>query len=236
MAMRRSQVKRILVVEDEAAISRVIKAYLVKAGYQVEQAFTGNEALRKFEEFNPSLVILDIMLPDLDGWSILKHIRERSACPVIMLTALGQIKHKLEGLQQGADDYIAKPFIADELVARVAAVLRRPTQIIQEGQTKYYGSLKVDYQAHSVYLHGLQIELIPRDLALLLFLTQNPNKTFTREQLIENIWGIDYEGSDRAVDLAVKRIRRALKNWPDTEGELKTLRGLGYQFCVYEKK
>lgn len=227
--------KRILVVEDEIAISRVLKAYLAKANYQVEQAFNGEEALKKFEACSPSLVILDIMLPDLDGWSVLKYIRERSSCPVIMLTALGQTKQKLEGLNQGADDYITKPFVADEVVARVEAVLRRPTQIIQEGQTKYYGSLKIDFKAHSIFLHGINIVLIPRDLALFLFLARHPNQTFTREQLIEHIWGMDYEGSDRAVDLAIKRIRKVLQNWPVTEGELKTLRGLGYQFCVYEK-
>lgn len=227
--------KRILVVEDEIAISRVLKAYLVKADYQVEQAFNGEEALKKFEACSPSLVILDIMLPDLDGWSVLKYIRERSSCPVIMLTALGQTRQKLEGLNQGADDYITKPFVADEVVARVEAVLRRPTQIIQEGQTKYYGSLKIDFKAHSIFLHGINIVLIPRDLALFLFLARHPNQTFTREQLIEHIWGMDYEGSDRAVDLAIKRIRKVLQNWPVTEGELKTLRGLGYQFCVYEK-
>lgn len=228
--------KKILVVEDEVAISRVLQAYLTKANYQVEQAFDGNEAIAKFDSGNPSLVILDVMLPGRDGWSILEYIREKNSCPVIMLTALGQINHKLNGLNQGADDYITKPFIADEVVARVEAVLRRPTQVLEDRETKYYGSLKLDFQAHAVFLYGLELALIPRDLALLLFLARHPNQTFTREQLIEHVWGIDYEGSDRAVDLAIKRIRKSLQNWPASEGELKTLRGLGYQFCVYEKK
>jgi DNA-binding response OmpR family regulator len=229
-------VKNILVVEDELAISRVLKAYLSKADYQVEQAFDGNEALQKFEVFNPDLVVLDIMLPGMDGWSILKYIRERSSCPVIMLTALGKINQKLDGLNGGADDYITKPFIADEVVARVNAVLRRPSQLMNNKETMSYGSLKIDFKAHAVYLHGLKISLIPRDLALLLFMARHPNQTLTREQLIEQVWGIDYEGSDRAVDLAIKRIRRTIENWPLSEGELKTLRGLGYQFCVYDKK
>lgn len=226
----------ILIVEDEVAISRVLKAYLNKADYQVEQAFNGEEALQKFATFKPALVILDVMLPGMDGWSILKYIRERSSCPVIMLTALGQIKQQLDGLNQGADDYITKPFMAEEVVARVNAVLRRPIQMIDKRETRYYGSLKIDFKAHAVYLHGVELSFIPRDLALLLFLARHPNQTFTREQLIEQVWGIDYEGSDRAVDLAIKRIRRILENWPLSEGELKTLRGLGYQFCVYEKK
>lgn len=228
--------KKILIVEDEVAISRVLKAYLTKANYQTEQAFNGEEALQKFISFNPSLVVLDVMLPGLDGWSILKYIRERSSCPVIMLTALGQIKQKLDGLNQGADDYITKPFIAEEVVARVEAVLRRSTQIMEDREIKYYGSLKIDMKAHTVFLHGVELSFIPRDLSLLFYLVRHPNQTFTREQLIEHVWGIDFEGSDRAVDLAIKRIRKTLQNWPASEGELKTLRGLGYQFCVYEKK
>lgn len=228
--------KTILIVEDEVAISRVLKAYLTKANYQVEQAFSGDEAMVKFNSCNPSLVVLDVMLPGKDGWSILKYIRERSSCPVIMLTALGQMKHKLDGLQHGADDYITKPFVADEVVARVEAVLRRPTQIMDDRETRYYGNLKLDFQAHAVFLYGLELALIPRDLALLFFLARHPNQTFTREQLIEHVWGIDYDGSDRAVDLAIKRIRKSLQNWPVTQGELKTLRGLGYQLSVYEKQ
>jgi len=228
-------VKKILIVEDEVAISKVLKAYLIKANYLVEQVFNGEDAIQKFESYSPSLVILDVMLPGMDGWSILSFIRERSSCPVIMLTALGQIKQKLNGLSQGADDYITKPFVADEVVARVDAVLRRSTQIMEDKEIKYYGSLKIDFKAHTVSLHGIELPFIPRDLALFLFFSRNPNQTFTREQLLDQVWGMDYEGSDRAVDLAIKRIRKALNNWPSTEGELKTLRGLGYQLSVYEK-
>lgn len=227
--------KRILIVEDEPAISKVLKAYLTKANYLVEQAFTGEEAIEKFQFNNPALIILDIMLPGMDGWSILNFIRERSSCPVIMLTALGQVKQKLQGLNQGADDYITKPFIAEEVIARVDAVLRRSTKVMEDKETKYFGSLKIDLKAHTVWLHGIEISFIPRDLALFLFFVRHPNQTFTREQLLDQVWGMNYDGSDRAVDLAIKRIRKILRNWPKNEGELKTLRGLGYQLSVYEK-
>ena len=226
--------KNILIVEDELPISRVLKAYLEKHQFQVEQAFTGDEAERKFDTVNPALVLLDVMLPGRSGWSILEYIRAKSSCPVIMLTALGQIENKLAGLGQGADDYITKPFIADEVVARVQAVLRRSTQIIEGDRVKQFGSLKIDFKAYSVTLHGIELAFTPKDLSLFLFLAQYKNQTFTRDQLIEQVWGIDYEGSDRAVDLSIKRIRRSLENWPVTEGEIKTFRGLGYKLCVYE--
>lgn len=226
--------KNILIVEDELPISRVLKAYLEKHQFQVEQAFTGDEAERKFDAVNPALVLLDVMLPGRSGWSILEYIRAKSSCPVIMLTALGQIENKLAGLGQGADDYITKPFIADEVVARVQAVLRRSKQIIEGDRVKQFGSLKIDFKAYSVTLHGIELAFTPKDLSLFLFLAQYKNQTFTRDQLIEQVWGIDYEGSDRAVDLSIKRIRRSLENWPVTEGEIKTFRGLGYKLCVYE--
>lgn len=230
----RNEVKSILLVEDELPISRVLKAYLEKHQFHVEQAFTGDEAQRKFDAASPSLVLLDVMLPGRNGWNVLEYIRAKSACPVIMLTALGQIDHKLAGLNEGADDYITKPFVADEVVARVQAVLRRSGQITIDNRVKQFGSLKVDFKAHSVTLHGIELSFTPKDLALFLFLAQHKNQTFTREQLIEHVWGMDYEGSDRAVDLAIKRIRRSLENWPVQEGEIRTYRGLGYKLCVYE--
>ncbi|MFA4134042.1 MULTISPECIES: response regulator transcription factor [unclassified Brevibacillus] len=224
----------ILIVEDELPISRVLKAYLEKNNFRVEQAFNGEEAERKFDSHNPALVLLDVMLPGRSGWSILEYIRAKSSCPVIMLTALGQIDNKLAGLNKGADDYITKPFIADEVVARVHAVLRRSKQLIEGNHVKQFGSLKVDFKAYSVMLHGIELAFTPKDLCLFLFLAQYKNQTFTREQLIEQVWGMDYEGSDRAVDLAIKRIRRSLENWPTSEGEIRTYRGLGYKLCVYE--
>lgn len=224
--------KTILVVEDEPAISRVLKAYLERSGYQVEQAFDGNEAILKFDQVRPHLVLLDVMLPGRSGWDILQDIRKKGTCPVIMLTALDDIDHKLNGFREGADDYIAKPFINDEVIARVGAILRRPSQVMEEDSFKVFGSLRIDFRAHQVQLYGATIDLNPRDLALVLFLAQNPNQTFTRDQLLDQVWGLDYDGSDRAVDLAVKRVRHTLRNWGINEGEIKTLRGLGYQFCV----
>ncbi len=225
----------ILVIEDEYAISQVLKVYLKKVGYDVTQCFSGGEALDKFIETQPDLVLLDIMLPEKNGWIILKEIREYSACPIIMLTALDEVNYRLEGFDQGADDYIPKPFIADEVVARVKAVLRRAEGSTDSSSLKRYGSLEIDRKAHRVFLRGKEILLTPRDLSVLLFLADHPNQTFTRDQLIDHVWGWEYDGSDRAVDLAVKRLRKALMDWDETEGEIKTLRGLGYQLSVQKK-
>ncbi|KAB8129908.1 response regulator transcription factor [Gracilibacillus oryzae] len=221
---------KILIVEDELAISKVLQAYLKKANFETDIALDGETALEKFDQMNPALVLLDVMLPGRDGWHVLKEIRKKSDCPVIMLTALSDVNYRLDGLNNGADDYIAKPFIGDEVIARVRAVLRRYEKGDQH--IKQFGQLQIDLEAHRVSLFQREIELTPRDLALLLFLSENPNKTFTREQLIEHVWGWDYDGSDRAVDLSIKRLRKALGDWPVTEGEIKTLRGVGYQLSV----
>ncbi|WP_080848496.1 response regulator transcription factor [Cytobacillus gottheilii] len=225
--------KTILIIEDELAISQVLKVYVKKAGYTAVQAFEGNEAIKKFEEHNPSLVLLDVMLPGKNGWTILKEIRKTSTCPVIMLTALGDVNYKLDGLNGGADDYIAKPFIADEVIARINAVLRRAQT--DDTDIKQFGCLQIDMKAHQVKVKDQMVDLTPRDLSLLLFLAEHPNQTFTRDQLIEHVWGWEYDGSDRAVDLAIKRLRKGLQSWPEDEGEIKTLRGLGYQLSVYKK-
>ncbi|MFS1512459.1 response regulator transcription factor [Chengkuizengella sp. SCS-71B] len=226
--------KTILVVEDEIAISRVLTVYIRKANYQVELAYDAMEAIEQFEKVKPDLVLLDVMLPNGSGWDILRKIRTNSTCPVIMLTALGQIENRLSGLDQGADDYIVKPFDPDEVIARIKAVLRRPNKIMESGEEFRFGSLVVDLEAHSVTLHNDYIEMNPRDLSLLIFFVQHPNQTFSREQLLDLVWGMDYDGSDRAVDLSIKRIRKSLIDWPATEGEIKTLRGVGYQFSVKE--
>ena len=223
---------KILIVEDEFAISQVLKAYIVKEQFEAVQCYSGNEALKMFKEHEPDLVLLDVMLPGKDGWAILKDIRAISECPVIMLTALGDVEYRLEGFGGGADDYIPKPFIADEVIARIQAVLKRSHP--QPGARRKFGLLEIDTKGHLVLLDGKEIELTPRDLSVLLFLAGHPNQTFTREQLIEHVWGWDYEGSDRAVDLAIKRLRKALAGWPEEEGEIRTLRGIGYQFHVYK--
>jgi DNA-binding response OmpR family regulator len=152
-----------------------------------------------------------------------------------MLTALGDIDYRLKGLNQGADDYITKPFVGEEVIARVHAVLRRSANVLDSDNSKQFGSLKINLDAHIVTINGEEVILTPKDLSLLIYLAERPNRTFTRDDLIESVWGMDYEGSDRAVDLAIKRIRQALSKWPDSQGEIRTHRGLGYQFFVYEK-
>ncbi|WP_370296737.1 response regulator transcription factor [Rossellomorea marisflavi] len=226
--------KTIQIVEDEITISRVLKAYLTKNGFGVVQSYSGSEAMKDYRDAQPDLVLLDVMLPDGDGWSVLESIRTLAPTPVIMLTALGDVDYRLKGLTSGADDYIAKPFIGDEVVARVQAVLRRSGPVYDTGSVRLYGDLKINRQSHTVHLKGEEITLTPRDLSVFLFLADHPNQTFTREQLIDRVWGIDYEGSDRAVDLAMKRIRKSLEEWPKEQGEIRTLRGLGYQFSVHE--
>ncbi|RST72785.1 response regulator transcription factor [Siminovitchia acidinfaciens] len=220
----------ILIVEDEYPINQVLKVYLRKADFHTESVSNGNEALAKFDEVKPALVLLDVMLPGLSGWEILREIRRKSDCPVIMLTALGDVNYRLDGLNKGADDYISKPFVGEEVVARVKAVLRRYEKI--DHAIKRYGQLEIDFQGHRVRLNGEEIQLTPRDLSLLLFLAEHPNQTFTRDQLIEHVWGWEYDGSDRAVDLSIKRLRKSLKDWPAKDGEIRTLRGLGYQLSV----
>lgn len=224
--------KKIMIVEDELPISHVLKAYLNKQ-YEIIQVFDGHAVMEQFRAERPNLVLLDVMLPGKDGWTILKELRTISKCPVIMLTALDDVQYKLKGFEGGADDYIAKPFIGDEVVARVNAVLRRSSK--EDKAIITFGQLQLDTGAHIVKVNNEEIFIAPRDLAVLFFLAEHPNRTFTREELIEHIWGWDYDGSDRAVDLAIKRLRKALSDWPEEEGEIKTLRGLGYQLRVNEQ-
>lgn len=222
-------IKSILIVEDEEAIARVLAAYLKKAGFQVTLAADGRTALEAFETAPPSLILLDINLPNMDGFELLGLIREKSSCPVIMLTARDSIGDRLAGLDGGADDYMSKPFIPEEVVARVNAVLRRPSQWSDGSRKRHYGSLFIDFGARSVFLNGAEVSLSPRDLSVLLFLAERPNQICTRDQLLEHVWEMDYDGSDRAVDLSIKRLRQALSHWPAEEGEIRTLRGTGYQ-------
>jgi len=227
-------VTTILIIEDQEAIARVLAAYLKKAGFGVERVSDGRLAMHTFEQTQPALVLLDIMLPGLDGWELLAEIRKRGSCPVIMLTALGDIDYRLNGLNGGADDYMTKPFVPEEVVARVNAVLRRRPVYSGADACKSFGGLLIDSNAQRVSLNGAEVPLTPRDLSLLMFLSEHPNRMFTREQLIEHVWGMDYEGSDRAVDLSIKRLRQALSHWPPDNGEIRTLRGTGYQFWIAE--
>ena len=149
-----------------------------------------------------------------------------------MLTALGEVPDRLRGLQNGADDYMSKPFVAEEVVARIQAVLRRPSRLLDEIDARHFGTLRIHPKERQLFLHNEEVSLTPKDRALVLFLANHPNRIYDREQLLEHVWGMDYFGSDRAVDLAIKRIRKALKKWPKSEGEIRTIRGMGYEFHV----
>ncbi|KWX88564.1 transcriptional regulator, partial [Paenibacillus riograndensis] len=199
--------KSILIVEDEEAIARVLAAYLKKAGFQVTLAADGRTALEAFETAPPSLILLDINLPNMDGFELLGLIREKSSCPVIMLTARDSIGDRLAGLDGGADDYMSKPFIPEEVVARVNAVLSRSSQWSDGSRKRHDGSLGVGFGARRGFLNGVEVSLSPRDLSGLLFLAERPNQICTRDQLLEHVWEMDYDGSDRAVDLSIKRLR-----------------------------
>jgi len=224
----------VLLVEDDAPIALLIKVYLEKAGYRVEVAEDGEEASARFPVLDPSLVLLDLMLPGKDGWTVLGEIRSQGSCPVIIITARGAIEDRLKGLNLGGDDYISKPFDPDEVVARVQAVLRRQARLV-DTETIRIGILTLDLNARTASLQGRPLALTPRDWELLAFLVQHPNKVFTRDQLLDYVWGEYYDGGDRAVDTAVKRIRQCLRKWPPTEGEIVTIRGAGYMLRVLEK-
>lgn len=224
----------ILLVEDEAPIALLIKAYLEKAGYLVRVAFDGVEAVNVFSGLKPALVLLDLMLPGKDGWAVLEEIRGQSSCPVIIITARGAVQDRLKGLNRGADDYISKPFDPDEVVARVQAVLRRPPRLV-DPEIFRIGSLAVDFTTRAATVQGKPISMLPRDWELLAFLVRQPNKAFSRSQLLDHVWGMDYDGGDRAVDTAVKRLRQSLREWPPSEGEIVTIRGMGYLLRVQEK-
>ena len=221
----------VMVVEDEAPIALVLKAYLEKAGFRAYTAADGEEALFKFSEVKPSLLLLDLMLPGLDGLKVLEEIRKTSICPVIVITARGAVKDRLQGFNLGADDYIAKPFDPDEVVARVKAVLRRPAHIVEAELVKF-GNLTLDFTSCTVAVKGKTVTLTKRDWDLLAFLVRHPNKVFSRDQLLDYVWGMDYDGGDRAVDVAVKRLRQTLKEWSSNEGEIVTVRGTGYMLSV----
>ena len=228
--MDKSNIK-IMVVDDDPNISQLIKLYLDKEGYKVECYLDGLLCLEAFRNNPPNLVILDIMLPGMDGWEVCKNIRKISDIPIIMLTAKGETFDKVLGLELGADDYIVKPFDPKELMARVKAVLRRSMGTNDDGQVVSYPNLTINISDYTVTLKGENIECPPKELELLYFLASHPNKVFTREQLLEQVWGYDFYGDSRTVDVHIKRLREKLKinnsNW-----SIKTVWGVGYKFEV----
>jgi DNA-binding response OmpR family regulator len=220
---------KVLVVDDDVNISDLIEIYLVKEGYKVYKAHNGREALKLFNEKQVDLIILDIMMPEMDGYETLKEIRKTSQVSVVMLTAKGETFDKVLGLELGADDYIVKPFEPKELVARIRAVLRRYKPQTQK-RTIEFTDLSIDADSFLVNYRGSDIEMPPKEFELLYFLASNPNKVYTRDQLLYEVWGYDYPGDSRTVDVHVKRIREKLGDHSDWN--IKTVWGVGYKFEV----
>ena len=217
----------ILIIDDDKNILAIIEMYLKKAGYDVKTCERGDTAMEVFREVQPLLVVLDVMLPGIDGWAVLANLRKESEVPVIMLTAKGDTLDRIQGLDLGADDYISKPFDAKELLARIKAVLRRFASPDQDKLVEFPG-LSVSLDNYSVLLDGRQVEMPPKEIELLFFLASREGKVFTREQLLEQVWGFDFFGDSRTVDVHVKRIREKLGERP--EWQLKTVWGVGYKF------
>ncbi|MGE8078524.1 response regulator transcription factor [Peribacillus loiseleuriae] len=223
--------KHILLIEDELPIAQILQVYLEKHDFLVTHHSGEGNVVQTYLDYSPSLVLLDLMLPQNDGLEILKQIRQYGSCPVIILTAKGSVPERLAGLGLGADDYITKPFDPEEVVARVQAVLRRSSHI-EDNKTIKLGHLVINLTTHTASLYDELIPMSPRDWGLLAFLGQHPNQCFTRDQLLDSVWGINYEGADRAVDASIKRIRQHLRDWSSDEGEIKTVRGTGYVLHV----
>lgn len=231
--------QRILIVDDDYNIAELISLYLTKECFETKIVGDGEEALRVFPEFQPNLILLDLMLPGIDGYQVCRELRSTSQVPIIMLSAKGEIFDKVLGLELGADDYMIKPFDSKELVARVKAVLRRyqlPAQMPASSVTEQHGNfveypdLIVNLTNYSVIYNGHSIELPPKELELLYFLASSPNQVFTREQLPDHIWGYEYIGDTRTVDVHIKRLREKIKG--NDKWALTTVWGIGYKFEV----
>ena len=227
--------EKILVVDDDSNICELLRLYLEKEGYTVFLASDGGKALEMFEKENPNLLLLDIMLPVLDGWQVCREIRKKSQVPIIMLTAKGETFDKILGLELGADDYVVKPFETKEVIARVRSVLRRaaPQTAEKEGKIVTYDKLSINMTNYELKVDGKQVDAPPKEMELIYHLASNPNRVFTRDQLLDEVWGFDYYGDSRTVDVHVKRLREKLEGVSD-KWTLKTVWGVGYKFEVKE--
>lgn len=232
-----SDKQKILIVDDDNDIAELISLYLTKEFFECSISNDGESAIADFEKTNPDLILLDLMLPKVDGYQVCRSIREKSDVPIIMLSAKGEIFDKVLGLELGADDYMIKPFDSKELVARVKAVLRRNSISRVKADRSFvkkdydnikYDDLKISISDYTVFNTGKQIEMPPKELELLYFLASNPNRVFTREQLLNNIWGYDYVGDSRTVDVHIKRIRAKLTE--NSGWRILTVWGIGYKF------
>lgn len=222
---------QLLVVDDDPNICELIRLYGEKEGYKVTSVFNGVDGLQMFYDTIPDVVVLDIMLPKMDGWEICKEIRKSYPVPIIMLTGKGEVYDKIKGLEIGADDYVVKPFDPNELYARIKAVLRRYNILNSEQGKLILPGLEIDMKQYSLVFDGQQQTVPPKELELLYFLASHPNRVFTRQELLDQVWGYDFEGDARTVDVHIKRIREKIGK-DTTEWDLKTLRGIGYKFQV----
>ena len=224
--------QKVLIVEDDGNIAELLHLYLEKEGFETKVAKDGGKGVEYFRSFQPDLVLLDIMLPIMDGWTVLKKIREEGSTPVIMLTAKGETEDKVTGLEGGADDYIVNPFEMKEVLARIHAVLRRTGQEEEQGEKKLsFDKLVINLDSYELLVDGKRVDTPPKELELLYHLAASPNRVFTRNQLLDEVWGFDYFGDSRTVDVHIKRLREKLEGVSD-QWRLKTVWGVGYKFEV----
>ena len=224
---------KILIVDDDANICELLRLYLEKDGFDTVVANDGEQAVEYASKYSPDLILLDIMLPKLDGWQVCREIRKTSETPIIMLTAKGETFDKILGLELGADDYVSKPFNTKEVIARIKAVLRRTNDSDKGTQISEvrYDKLRINLTNYELEVNGVKIDTPPKELELIYHLASNPNRVYTRDQLLDEVWGFDYYGDSRTVDVHVKRLREKLENVSD-EWSLKTVWGVGYKFEV----
>ena len=226
--------EKILVVDDDVNICELLRLYLEKEGYSVIIANDGQVAIKMFREENPALILLDIMLPKLDGWQVCREIRKISDARIIMLTAKGEVFDRVLGLELGADDYVVKPFDAKEVIARIKAVLRRSAgSAPEEVKEVHYDKLSINLTNYELKVNGVHINTPPKEMELIYHLAKNPNRVFTRDQLLDEVWGFDYYGDSRTVDVHIKRLREKLSGVSD-KWELRTVWGVGYRFETKE--
>lgn len=233
--------KKALIVEDDINIAELLKIYLQKDGFETENAYDGGRAVALAETFRPDIILLDIMLPVMDGWQVCREVRKSSQVPIIMLTAKGESVDKISGLEMGADDYVTKPFDPKELIARIHAVMRRTDGGTAEeepaaegGRKLVYDNMIINLDSYELIVKGEKVDTPPKELELLFHLASYPNRVFTRNQLLDEVWGFDYFGDSRTVDVHVKRLREKIEG-VSTKWELGTVWGVGYKFKVNEE-
>ena len=226
---------KVLIVDDDKNICDLLRLYLEKEGYSVILSHDGEEAVVKFNALKPDIVLLDVMLPGLDGWQVCREIRKKSNIPILMITAKSDTFDKVLGLELGADDYIVKPFDSKEVIARIKAVVRRTGQSPAEMEVREvrYDKLSVNMTRYELKVDGKVVDAPPKELELLFYLASNPNRVYTRDQLLDEVWGFEYYGDSRTIDVHIKRLREKLEGVSD-KWELKTVWGVGYKFETKE--